>query len=361
MLESSILTLFTASAILADSVIPQIGPRQRDDVVYLYSSVEAARDGTTFETDFNTWESAVKTPNMTAFDDLRGPDITKSYLERNQSMWDYSMDLSIVADYPLPLDAREGNDPRFTTITSVWLTVPRQLEGRQGIPRSIDPSWNPCFGYFYFDHDLDPADDFGDLEEPCSGYLSNNSQQCVDNITAWLAEEFQANDACPFQNDDNLASDKLPDSCEKVTDSQLVTFLGKYLRERLPRLTSLIGGPWVDLGPSSDLPIERVFGIRPEGGFGIGTGSNEEGDEQAYRTSGLRTVLVAGVWGYNINDTSLESEELDAPLVTISCLRGRRGLAAGSSLPEEVGAAGSSFRISSWGLLMLPVMVATFL
>lgn len=109
------------------------------------------------------------------------------------------------------------------------------------------------------------------------------------------------------------------------------------------------------------MPSERVFGIGPEGGFGIGTGSNEEGDEQAYRTSGLRTVLVTGIWGYNINDTSLESEELDAPPVTLSCVRGRKGLSVGSSLPEEVGAAGSSFRISSWGLLTLPVVVAAFL
>ena len=234
MFQASILTLFMASVVLADSAISQISSRQSDDVAYLYSSIEAARTGTTFETDFNAWELALETPNMTDFDNLRGFDITRPYLQRNQSMWDYSMRLNIVADYPLPLDATEGDGPRFTTMTSVWLSVPRQLEmdDRKGIPRRIDPSWNPCFGYFYFDHDLDPADDLGDREEPCSGYLSD-SEECVNDIKEWLAKEFQANDACPFQDDQ--ASVKLPDSCEKVTDSELVTFLGKYLYRRFSR------------------------------------------------------------------------------------------------------------------------------
>lgn len=115
------------------------------------------------------------------------------------------------------------------------------------------------------------------------------------------------------------------------------------------------------MGPSSDLPFDRVFGAHGDGGFHIGTGSNERGDLQAYRTAGLRTVLVAAIWGYNINDTSLESEEPEPPPVTLDCLRGRRSISVESELPEEVGAAGPQSRVSSRVLMALPILIAAFL
>ena len=73
-------------------------------------------------------------------------------------------------------------------------------------------------------------DDLGESREPCAGYLSDG-EECVNYLEAWLAEEIQANDACPFQDDP--ASAKLPDSCEKVTDSELFMFRRKYLHGHL--------------------------------------------------------------------------------------------------------------------------------
>lgn len=225
MFQPRLRTLFLASAVLASSAIHHIGPRQRDDVAYLYSSIEMAREGTTFETNLDDWESAVEARNMTDWDNLLGFDITKPYLDRDQSrVSQFPMRLNIVSDYPLPADG----DTRFTTITSVSISAPPEIKAgnNTGTPRSIDPSWNLCFGYFYFDHDLDPVEDLGDSGEPCAGYLSDG-EECVDDIEAWLAEEFQANNGCPFQDDP--ASAKLPESCEKVTSSELVMFRSKYL------------------------------------------------------------------------------------------------------------------------------------
>lgn len=217
-----------ASAVLASAAIPQIVPRQSDNITVLYSSVEAAREGTTFETNRDRFESAHDTPNMTDTNNLLGFDITKPYGDRDQSTEVFAMRLGLVADYPLSPEVTEGEESRFTHLTSVWVRAPPEIAepDREGIPREIDASWNPCFGYFYFDHDLDPADDLGDLDATCLGYLSDG-EECINDIETWLAEEFQANDACPFQDDQ--ASVKLPDSCEKVTNSELVTFLGTYL------------------------------------------------------------------------------------------------------------------------------------
>lgn len=212
-----------ASAVLASS---GISPRQNNDVPKLYSSVEAAQEGTTFETDLDEWDSALDTPNMTDFGNLLGFDITKPYGDREESRsYQYHLNMNIIADYPV--DSTEDDDPRFTTMTNVWMIVHPDIEAdnKTGGPESIDPSWNLCFGYFFFDHDLDPVDDLGDKEEPCWGWLSDR-EECVNDIEAWLAEEFQANNACPFQEDQ--ASVKLPDSCEKVTDSELVLVRGKH-------------------------------------------------------------------------------------------------------------------------------------
>ena len=94
-------------------------------------------------------------------------------------------------------------------------------------------------------------------------------------------------------------------------------------------------------------------------GVNVGTDFNEKGDTEPYSASGFRTVLVAPVWGYNTNDTSLVSQALDPHPVSLSGVIGQRGVAEGARDPSESKA--SHLAYSAWGFLSFVVVLLALL
>lgn len=75
------------------------------------------------------------------------------------------------------------------------------VDNGTGGPRSIDPSWNLCHGYFF----IKGAPPLEDSAENCTDFLS---EECMDEMKTSLQEGIQANDSCRYPV-------KLPESCRR--------------------------------------------------------------------------------------------------------------------------------------------------
>lgn len=225
--------LFVAASGFALSAASQVDPRQdaRDDTAFIYRDENRARRGVGIDTDLESWESALSSANMTDRDTFQGFDITRPYLEQAE-LDGFTTLLRITTDFELLVGSGEDSDDRFTTVTSVSIIVPDEIaaDNGTGVPQSIDPSWNLCFGYFYIDRAFEQLND---TDVNCEQFLSS---QCIDDTKAWAAERFEeANSSCPYQDDLPVAT--LPGSCdEDVYSDNLVQFRGMLYQTCPPTL-----------------------------------------------------------------------------------------------------------------------------